>query len=64
MENLGPLVGEEVRIMREEGGMREWARREVRVVVPSFPVELVRASILRCLRSRSLKGVWEWVLGV
>ena len=38
---------EDVQIMREEGGMRLCWRREWRVAVPSLPVQLVRASIVR-----------------
>jgi hypothetical protein len=46
MSHLGSLVLEDVQIMREEGDIRLcW--REWRVAVPSLPVQLVRASIVR-----------------
>jgi hypothetical protein len=40
-------VLEDVQITREEGEIRLCWRREWRVAVPSLPVQLVRASIVR-----------------
>lgn len=45
--NLEELVSDEVRMRSSEGGMSLCERMAWRVALPSFPVVLVRANILR-----------------